>query len=417
MTTKAIDHLLKEKQKFEALFNFATIGIVIANSKGEITLVNQHAENIFGYSGEELTGKKVEVLIPEGKRNTHASNREHYTIHPQVRPMGAGRDLLARRKDGTTVPVEISLSYFHTEEGLFVISFILDVTIRKKNEAILHKQKSELEQVTQEVRELNANLEQEVERRTEALRHTLSQLESSQKELQEALEREKQLGELKSRFVTMASHEFKTPLATILTSATLIGKYIRQEEQPQREKHLRRITDTVKNLSNLLNEFLSIGKLEEGKIEPRPEQFNLPVLLREVVAEMQAQAQDGKVIRHQTESVALVELDKEMVRNVLLNLLSNALKFSTKGATIEVHAFRHEGSLRISVRDNGIGISKEDQEHLFERFFRGRNADNIQGTGLGLHIVQRYVSLLGGRIEVQSALNQGTVFTIILDSK
>jgi PAS domain S-box-containing protein len=417
MTTKAIDHLLKEKQKFEALFNFATIGIVIANSKGEITLVNQHAENIFGYSGEELTGKKVEVLIPEGKRNTHASNREHYTIHPQVRPMGAGRDLLARRKDGTTVPVEISLSYFHTEEGLFVISFILDVTIRKKNEAILHKQKSELEQVTQEVRELNANLEQEVERRTEALRHTLSQLESSQKELQEALEREKQLGELKSRFVTMASHEFKTPLATILTSATLIGKYIRQEEQPQREKHLRRITDTVKNLSNLLNEFLSIGKLEEGKIEPRPEKFNLPVLLREVVAEMQAQAQDGKVIRHQTESVALVELDKEMVRNVLLNLLSNALKFSTKGATIEVHAFRHEGSLRISVRDNGIGISKEDQEHLFERFFRGRNADNIQGTGLGLHIVQRYVSLLGGRIEVQSALNQGTVFTIILDSK
>ena len=135
MTTKAIDQILKEKQKFEALFSFATVGIVIANSKGEITLVNQLAETIFGYERDELYGKKVETLIPDDRKTNHARDRQHYTIHPQVRPMGMGRDLNAKRKDGSTVPVEISLSYFHTDEGLFVIAFILDVTIRKNNEA------------------------------------------------------------------------------------------------------------------------------------------------------------------------------------------------------------------------------------------------------------------------------------------
>jgi signal transduction histidine kinase len=259
---------------------------------------------------------------------------------------------------------------------------------------------------------LNANLEAEVERRTEDLRQTLSQLESSQNELKEALDREKQLGELKSRFVTMASHEFKTPLATILTSTTLIGKYIQAEEQPQREKHLKRISDTVLNLTNLLNEFLSIGRLEEGKIQPRPELFSLNILLQEVVAEMQSQCQEGKSIRLEGKEIGEVLLDKDMVRNILLNLLSNAIKFSPADAVILVSCVQVGQEIQIKVQDKGIGISKEDQEHLFERFFRGRNADNIKGTGLGLHIVQRYVQLLGGRIEVESQLNKGTIITV-----
>jgi PAS domain S-box-containing protein len=417
MTTKAIDQLLKEKQKFEALFNFATIGIVIANSKGEITLVNQHAETLFGYSSEELTGRKVEILLPDEKRNSHQMDRQHYTVHPQVRPMGVNRDLKAKKKDGSTLPVEISLSYFHTEEGLFVIAFILDITVRKQNEAILLQQKAELETITKEVKQLNSNLEEEVERRTETLRQTLNELESSRKDLQDALEREKQLGELKSRFVTMASHEFKTPLATILTSATLIGKYTKTEEQPQREKHLKRISDTVVNLSNLLNEFLSIGKLEEGKIQPKAEIFHLPDLVKQVVSEMQSQAGSVITIQFDLDGVGNVELDKELIRNVLLNLLSNAIKFSPKASTIQVNTFHRQSSLIIEVKDEGIGISKEDQEHLFERFFRGRNADNIQGTGLGLHIVQRYMALLGGKIEFSSVLNKGTVFSLIFENK
>jgi signal transduction histidine kinase len=331
--------------------------------------------------------------------------------------MGYGRDLKARRKDGSELPVEISLSYFHTDEGLFVIAFILDITIRKQNEAILLQQKAELEIITREIKVLNSNLEEEVERRTETLRQTLNQLESSRKELQDALKREKQLGELKSRFVTMASHEFKTPLATILTSTTLIGKYQKSDEQVHREKHLKRITDTVLNLSNLLNEFLSIGKLEEGKIKPKPELFFLPDQMKEIVSEMQSQAGDGKQILIEMPEVGNVQLDKELIRYVMLNLLSNAIKFSPPASTITVRAFRKDTVLNIEVQDQGIGISRKDQEHLFERFFRGRNADNIQGTGLGLHIVQRYVRLMEGEIKIQSELNKGTIISLLFENK
>jgi PAS domain S-box-containing protein len=417
MTTKAFDQLLKEKQKFEALFNFATIGIVIANSKGDISLVNQHAESIFGYSADELIGNKVEMLIPKNQRADHESYRQHYTVHPQVRQMGASRDLKAKTKNGQEIPVEISLSYFHTDEGLFVIAFILDITIRKQNEAVLLKQKEELVTITEEIKKLNSNLEDLVEKRTEALTQTLNELESSRKDLQEALEREKQLGELKSRFVTMASHEFKTPLATILTSVALLGKYIKTEEQQQREKHLKRISDTVLNLSNLLNEFLSIGKLEEGKIQNSPDLFHLPELIREVVGEMQSLAGEGQTIEFDMEGIDEVRLDKELIRYVMINLLSNAIKFSPVSSVIYVTARRKDHTLILEIKDQGIGISEEDQQHLFERFFRGRNADNIQGTGLGLHIVQRYITLMEGKMEIESALNKGTKILLLFENK
>jgi len=215
----------------------------------------------------------------------------------------------------------------------------------------------------------------------------------------------------------MASHEFKTPLATILTSTTLIGKYYKTEDQVHRDKHLKRISDTVLNLSSLLNEFLSIGKLEEGKINPKPELFFLPDQMKEIVSEMQSQAGEGKQIKISMQEVGDVRLDKELIRFVMLNLLSNAIKFSPPASTITVLSFRKENLLYIEVQDQGIGISRKDQEHLFERFFRGRNVENIQGTGLGLHIVQRYVKLMEGEIQIKSELNKGTTISIIFENK
>ena len=419
MNSSQLDLILKEKQKFEALFNFATIGIVIANGEGVITLVNRQAEFIFGYGASELFGKKVEVLIPAHKKRNHELDRQHYSNHPQVRPMGAGLNLLACRKDGSNFPVEISLSYFNTEEGLSVIAFIIDITARKENETILLKQKAELEKITHEVRLLNAGLEDEVERRTEALRQTLHELEKSRQELQVALARERELGELKSRFVTMASHEFKTPLSTILTSATLVSKYKKTEEQSQRERHIIKIQNTILNMTNLLNEFLALGRLEEGRIAARPSEFQLTEMLKNLVVEMQVQinakaGQTGKkcVILFQTEGDNTVFLDKDLLRNILTNLISNSIKFSPEAGKILIRSSNEAGELHISVEDNGIGMSEEDQEHLFERFFRGRNADNIQGTGLGLHIVQRYVHLMKGTIRFQSELNKGTIVSL-----
>ncbi|HRH34295.1 MAG TPA: PAS domain S-box protein, partial [Catalimonadaceae bacterium] len=287
MTASAFDHLHREKIKFEALFHYATIGILISNHKGEITHINSQAEQVFGYEPGELLNQKIEVLLPDSIREKHQDYRNSYTVHPEVRPMGTGRDLIAKRKNGSQFPVEVSLSYFHCEDGLFVIAFLQDVTLRKNKDETLQRQKQELEEITEQMKKLNANLEKEVENRTKDLKNTLKKLEASQAEVQKALDREKQLGELKSRFVTMASHEFKTPLSTILTSATLISKYKNESEQEQRDKHLRRISDSVQNLTNLLNEFLSLGKLDEGKVGLKMEEFNLNELATELAGELE----------------------------------------------------------------------------------------------------------------------------------
>lgn len=412
MTTPAQTNLQREKIKFEALFHYATIGIVIADSKGNISLINAHAENLFGYSAEEVTGKKVEILLPESVRSRHEKNRKNFAAHPQVRPMGTGLDLIARRKDGSVFAVEISLSYFNSEGGLFVIAFIQDITLRKQKDETLHNQKQELQRITDRVQALNANLEREVENRTRDLKNTLHALEHSRSELEKALEREKRLGELKSRFVTMASHEFKTPLSTILTSATLIEKFRSGEEQEQRSKHLNRISQSVQNLTALLNEFLSLGKLDEGKVRLNSEPLDLALLVGEVVSEMWEQARPGQVFETSITGPVVCTIDKVIFRNILVNLLSNAIKFSPENATIRISGFCREDCCQIHISDQGIGIPESDLEHLFELFFRAGNAENVKGTGLGLHIVKRYVQLLGGEIFVESVLGKGTTFVV-----
>jgi PAS domain S-box-containing protein len=415
MSESNIKEIIKEKQRFEALFNYATIGIVITNQKGNIVLVNRHAETLFGFSREELEGNAVEMLIPTEFKHKHETNRAKYAVHPEVRSMGAGRDLFGQKKNGEKFPIEISLSYFNTEDGLFVIAFVIDITIRKYNEGLLIQQKSELVDIAEEIKQLNSNLELEVQKRTEDLVETLNQLEKSKEELNAAYEREKELGEMKSRFVSMASHEFKTPLSTILSSATLLGKYKAEEDQEKRDKHISRIVNSVNNLTSILNEFLSVGKLEEGNMTVKLEEVDVVDLLEDVCQEMQALAKEGQRLKFtNNSSTRKLQSDKYMLRNVIVNLLSNAIKFSPTNETIEIQIDSDLNQLSIRIEDKGLGISKEDQEHLFQRFFRARNATNIQGTGLGLYIVTKYLELLGGELKMKSELNKGTQFTVVL---
>lgn len=413
MTSSAFNHLHREKIKFEALFHYATIGILICNAKGEITNINSQAAQIFGYLQEDLLGQTIEMLLPKSLKSKHEEYRKSYTIHPEVRPMGSGRDLVAKRKDGSEFPIEVSLSYFHSEDGLFVIAFLQDVTQRRLKDEMVLKQKSDLEQITNQIIQLNSNLEKEVETRTQDLTKTLKQLETSRAELQKALDREKQLGELKSRFVTMASHEFKTPLSTILTSATLISKYKNDSEQEQRDKHLKRISDSVQHLTNLLNEFLSLGKLDEGKVGLKMEEFFLDELVSEVVTEMENQAKSGQSILIEPEGGRIqCVMDQNILRNILHNLISNAIKFSPENKPIRIKLAKNKKQLILSISDEGMGIPQEDHEHLFSRFFRAKNVETIKGTGLGLHIVQRYVELLGGSIQFESKIGEGTTFLL-----
>jgi PAS domain S-box-containing protein len=404
--------LLREKQRFEALFDYSTMAILVSDDTGSIVLANRMARQTFGYEPEEFIGRKVEDFMPQRFRGRHVGQRDRFYARPQNRSMGPGLDLFAQRKDGSEFPVEISLGHYETEEGKFVIAYVIDITRRKEIEQAILRQQEEMARAHAEIETLNEELEAKVEQRTRQLQETLEILEKSRDDLENALSKEKELSDLKTRFVSMASHEFRTPLSTILSSASLVAKYVLAEEQDKRDKHIQRIRSAVSNLTDILNEFLSIGRLEEGKIQVNVSEFNLKDQAQLVCNEMQTILKPGQYIQFQHRGPMIVKLDLSMLRNIFINLISNALKFSPENGLIEVDADVSEKQILISVRDHGIGISEEDQKHLFERFFRGKNATNIQGTGLGLHIVSKYAELMGGSISVESALDEGTRFIV-----
>ncbi len=398
--------IINTDEQFEALFEYASMGILLASSKGEIMLANSFLLQQFGYSSiTEMIGKKVEELIPQRYHANHTTHRENYNKNPARRPMGIGKDLFALKKDGTEFPVEISLSNYTNNSGTFIIAFISDITRRKEIESAVVRQKEELAAINLKIEELNNELEQKVHLRTK-------QLQLSKEELIKALSKEKELSDLKSRFVSMASHEFRTPLSTILSSASLVAKYTETAQQENREKHIQRIKNAVANLNGLLNEFLSIGKIEDGKISAHYTVFNIKELIETICSEMQGIAKKGQQIHYTHTGAEKILLDAALLQNILLNLLSNAVKFSPEDAGIFIASHTDDAAITIHVKDSGIGISAEDQQHLFERFFRGNNAINIQGTGLGLHIVSKYVELLNGQITFNSQLEKGTEFII-----
>ena len=250
--------------------------------------------------------------------------------------------------------------------------------------------------------------------RTHALLNTLEELEKRGQELALALAAEQELGELKSRFVSMASHEFRTPLTAVLTSATLVGKYPGGDQQTQRVRHLDRIHTSVNHLNTILEEFLSVGRIEEGRVETQSTTFDLNTLLTEVLADVQSLRKPGQTIERQVACPDPFRLDSSLLRKILVNLLSNALKYSGDNSVVTVRASCHANQLTVSLLDQGVGISSADQAHLFERFFRARSVSTVPGTGLGLYIVARYLDLMGGTIALQSALGQGTTVTVTI---
>lgn len=385
--------------QYEAIFNEAAIGILVTDSSSNVVMTNNFADRLFGYAPNELNGKNIDILIPNHLRSRHHGHQTKYAENPQDRPMGVGLDLKAKRKDESLFPVEISLSHFKEDDQMFYIAFISDVTLKRKVEM-------ELILKNQEINQLNETLEEEVKARTQALQNTLEQLEANTIELENALQKEKELGDLKTRFVSMASHEFRTPLTSILSSATLLEKYQKAEEQEKREQHIRRIKASVNHLTMILEEFLSVGKLESGHVEIHASTIELEPLFLEIKSDLISYKKNNqKIILDFNASETWVS-DESVLRKILLNALSNALKFSNENVDLIV---REENDLlKITISDKGIGISDEDKKHLYQRFFRGSNATVIPGTGLGLHLIDRYLELINGRMTLESELNRGT---------
>ena len=407
---------------YQAIFETCEEGILVVNSEGTIILANQASIRLFGYSISELLKITVDDLLPASLRKKHTDLRKGYSKNPQPRRMGRGRDLEAQKKDGSLFPVEISLNQTFINNESHTVAFIIDITDRKVMEEALKNSEEQLIVYATE-------LEKRVQLRTKELDETIKKLEDVNKHLEDeilerkkaqedvvsALENEKELNELKSRFVSMASHEFRTPLSAILSSASLISKYNDPGTEEKRLKHVDKIKSSINNLNNILNDFLSLAKIEEGKTDVQRYEFDINNLAQEVMSDIEEVLKKGQYIElRKFGTERKLQSDEKLLKNILINLLSNAIKYSHENSKIIFDIIYGKKSIDVHITDNGIGIDKNDQKHLFERFFRAKNATNIQGTGLGLHIVKKYVEMLSGTITFESQLNIGTTFKVKL---
>lgn len=397
----------------QGMFIDATEGIIVSNSDGRLILSNPKALQMFGYTEDEMYELKIEDLIPSRYRPQHTAYRDNYYKSPAPRNMGAGRDLSAARKDGTEFPVEISLSYVRSNSDMLVVAFVIDISERKKKDDELKEANELLKKTSFQLSKLNLELEQKVQERTLELAEMIRKLTESKKEVDLALEKEKELNNLKSRFISTASHEFRTPLATIMSSVSLSGKYAESMDKEKMFKHIDRVKSSVNHLTDILNDFLSLDKLEEGVIMANPENIFLNTAISEMIDELKGIAKAGqKFIYTGLQTNDQIFIDRRVLKNILLNLLSNAIKYSNENTLIEIKAKRDFNFLTIEIKDQGIGIPVKDQAHIFERFYRANNIGNIQGTGLGLNIVKKYVEMLKGEINFKSIPEKGTTFTL-----
>lgn len=381
----------------EAIIEHAIDGIITIDKRGVVESINPAASTLFGYRPDEVIGSNINILMPEPDRSNHDAYIANYERTGHRKIIGIGREVLGRKKDGTTFPFRLAVSeVFYRDKKIFT-GFIHDLTKEKAAEDQLRRHAVELEEI--------------VRTRTKDLIKLVSELEQAKSDVSVSLEKEKELNQLKSRFVSMASHEFRTPLSSVQLSASLIDKYVEKPDYDAVFKHTARIKSSVQLLNTILNDFLSLEKLETGVVHVNKMKINVVQLSEEITEEMQLICKKNQHIVYQhTGSTGEFETDGHLLKNSIINLISNAVKYSGEDTYIEFLTEIDGETFVVTVKDNGIGIPKEDQKNLFEPFFRAHNTGSIPGTGLGLNIVQRYVELMEGELEYWSEINQGAIF-------
>lgn len=382
-----------------AIIENAIDGIITIDERGIIESINPSACKLFGYTPDEVVGKNISNLMPPPDKQHHDEYINRYKQTGRAHIIGIGREVKGLRKDGSVFPFRLGVSEVQYSGRKIYTGFIHDLSREKEAE--------------ERLKEYATHLEDEVEERTLSLKESLKELQVAKEEVSQSLEKEKELSQLKSRFVSMASHEFRTPLSSIQLSASLIEKYAQQFDNPNITKHVGKIKNSVGNLTGILNDFLSLEKLEAGKVEPLYTTFDIVKFAEEITEEMQLIAKQNQMIIYEHSGTGnIVNLDQSLLKNCIINLIGNAIKYSGENSFIEFNTEVTATKLSITIKDNGIGIPETDQKHLFEAFFRAHNTGNIPGTGLGLNIVTRYVGLMNGQIEFRSQVNEGTAFTL-----
>ncbi len=380
----------RAESRFGKLLEAAPDAILEVDGQGRIILLNERAEEMFGYSRDELVGLSVETLVPAAARDSHVRHRTAYAAHPQKRPMGTGLELKGQRKDGTFFPVEISLSPNRTEEGLHVIALVRDISQRKQAEE--HLQAIQKQYTT----ELAAKNEQ---------------LQARNREIEKA-------NRLKSEFLASMSHELRTPLHTIIGFAELMSEEIEGPLNPKYKRFTGHILQDSRHLLELINELLDLSKIEAGQLKLQLGAFDFAGCLQEVIAGIRQQAEVKNILLDNRDaSRAVVHADRLRVKEILYNLLSNAIKFTANGGNVWIEAApTRDRFLQITVGDTGIGIPPEEQAAVFETFYQAHeNTRSVhEGTGLGLPITKNLVEMHGGRIWLESQPGKGSRFTFTL---
>ena len=349
----------RAESRFHELLEAAPDAILEVDGEGQIVLLNQTAEKMFGYSREELLGLNVDQLVPAAMRSGHHRHRSSYTAHPQTRPMATGLELNAQRKNGTLFPVEISLSPNWTEQGLRVIAIVRDISERKQADDQLRAVR---EQYTAELAAKNA------------------QLEARNLEVEKA-------NHLKSEFLASMSHELRTPLHTVIGFSELLAEEMEGPLNAKQKRFLGHVLQDSRHLLELINEVLDLSKIESGRLELQPEAFDFSACAEEVLTGLRNQS-EAKSIRLENRNgfLGLVHADRLRVKEILYNLLSNAIKFTPESGAVWVESVAQDGFLQVTVCDTGIGIAPEEHTAIFEKFYQvGDTTRGVrEGTGLGL---------------------------------
>ncbi|MCK5443152.1 MAG: PAS domain S-box protein [Maribacter sp.] len=365
---------------FNILSEAVSEGIIVVNEKQVIVGTNNSTDEMFGYRNNELPGQSLGVLIPQKFQPGHSGHFKSFLKDKKKRKMGKGLDMFGARKDGQEFPLEVGLNPFEIYGNTYVMALIVDITERKN---------------------YTENLERTVEERTT--------------QLQNALNKEKELSALKTRFLSLVSHEFKTPLSAISTSTALLRKYTKMDDREKTDKHLNTIQSMVKHLDQILEDFLSVERLDSGKVNYKFTRFPFDKLVNEVLYDANTYLKAGQRIDFTNDvDNIMVEQDRKIMELVLSNLVHNAVKYSPENTTIKIDAKTEGDELTLKIADQGIGIPKKDQKFIFDRYFRASNVLMNQGTGIGLNIARKHLENLGGRIGFTSVENEGTTFVVEL---
>lgn len=532
------------EETLRAIFNNAVDGMVVINNRGIIQTINESVTKMFQYSKEEMSGKNISLLMPEPDRSKHDGYLKKHIDTGEKKIIGIGREVIGRRKDGSTFPFFLSVCDVKTTSGEQLFAGVLhDISVLKKAQI-------EVENYSKRLEKNNSDLENHVDDRTAQLSLANKELESSNillakqidenkkaniellksqqmlaiiaqnypngiisvynknhvcefieglelkklglskddflgktinetfeaeaseihtehfnktihgentiyelsinhnkylfyttpikddyniidrivvvclnitqiKEAEEktlhALDKANELSELKSRFISMASHEFRTPLSTILSSLNLMMKYKDLNEHEKFASHGIKIKTSIINLTEILEYFLSVEKLDSGHFKIEPTLFDLVDFINTNIDEVVNDLKDKqRIVLQLSLKKIMINHDKKIIRTIWQNLITNAIKYSPENGEIIVHLQAIDDKFVLSVTDNGIGIPENEKKHLFERFYRANNASNIQGTGIGLNIIKKYIELLGGNITFTSKINEGTTFIVNL---